>query len=1372
MAEELFPHRPYSDVPPVIEEDQILPREATRLPSSAKSKRHEIAEFLRKSLARKRTSEQQTEVLNPITAAGQVPQLNPVGLAAQYALPYMAPVLDPLKSAVLGGAALPAAGWGALGAGVANALGANIKTDIPSMIGAMTPKPTTPEGAEATEAMGALMRDLKIPDFSPTGRISPRPLLTPQDAHVLGARGINLGREIGNIPSDYAAAQAGQTRIGPLGQPTLGAKLSNIKGALTDLGDYPETGFRPAFAGVGDIIDVGGAPQPSGPTPLSLGQNTYAVRTKGNPIVTPNLPPGISDARLDVPRLPIAEDVTRESLERHLVDQKLTDETAQNLLDLILEPPTFSRASGQFQMSMLTPTQATRFSEALSAWTRNKINTAYPDAPNYDEAQEAYRLMHAGQSPARMHRQLYDEFITSPEGQQLANEFGVTMPSTAQLEERLNAADKWINSQLSNYIRRQLGTEGEPLVDLARQGFTILPREKLSDVAEAWTYGTENITPAEVITKRRELANLPTKSKYEDEFYAKTDALNALKKEISDIEAQRNTYRNQALQLGLPDPADLPEYAALTNPLRTKLRDRDKLEDDIKNIEDAIRVEILHDASIGTSTAAKTLQKLHYPSQQLYPSLTKAPPTQQVYTLKPEQAIYAGFANLARALQADVVSGRLPIEQLPKLTVEKYVRDHATIRKQIEAALREKEKNYLTDAQAKLQTRLELIPPQLRFGNAGVLEITPGMGNDLITQLVSEDTTVLDHCVGQGGSGSGTNKFTNKNKQYEPLRDIITGEPNPHASGNATSYIYDVINDDGFLASLRDLETGYPVGTIQFKKRQRNNGPEFYVLGYVSGVHNDAIDSKYKDALRDYLNVMQNSINYSGSNLKKNGVFDLNVMDDGHEVLHNVTGHTNFMPVSELRALMGNRFATQEDVKAAIDKLSNATPVAQSSAPQSEVLMPVRPEIQYRAFYDLMGGQGFDDRNSIPTYETIVNGAWQEGREPLENATNIAAVLAHMHYEMRDDGPLGGELGRNRLGINEQEHRQLRQDIDAMMSRMSGQFPDMQVNQDTVTITQPEVQRILTALTRNEPIPGPYFEGDFGDWEPDPAHPANQPANQPARQIANFDAEDMARNLIEDARIDNQNFDIPSLRNRYEALETQPTFFQRIGNLPFADQREAGQQVREALARLVPALIEPERIDRPQLVYPPNIDAAVEALDIVEAARLPNHGYDLATLRHQYELLATQPESFAAIRNLPPASREEATEQLRTELNAHMIPLERRYRSQLETVQNRIRTTNMQGLRALISSLLQEPPVSSYSMISSEERQLLARSAQNRMQDLNNQANPDNDIPFARGGLAAATDRIMSQLQANGMPNDKAMTMALRMANELQKAQA
>ena len=99
------------------------------------------------------------------------------------------------------------------------------------------------------------------------------PRISPSDVQVMGARGINAAREIGDIPRDFSAAQSGLTRLNAYNEPTYGARMQNV---AQDIGDVmarrqamrSEEG-APTLSGFGTFTDL--VPDP----------RMYAVKPKG-----------------------------------------------------------------------------------------------------------------------------------------------------------------------------------------------------------------------------------------------------------------------------------------------------------------------------------------------------------------------------------------------------------------------------------------------------------------------------------------------------------------------------------------------------------------------------------------------------------------------------------------------------------------------------------------------------------------------------------------------------------------------------------------------------------------------------------------------------------------------------------------------------------------------------------------------------------------------------------------------------------------------------------------------------------------------------------------------------------------------------------
>ena len=141
---------------------------------------------------------------------------------------------------------------------------------------AMTYKPRTEAGQSMVESIEAIPRTLtgSHMGFGPMAEIwKAPPRISPSDVQVMGARGINAAREIGDIPRDFSAAQSGLTRLNAYNEPTYGARM---QGVAEDIGDVlarrqtmrSEEG-APVLSGFGTFTDL--VPDP----------RMYAVKPKG-----------------------------------------------------------------------------------------------------------------------------------------------------------------------------------------------------------------------------------------------------------------------------------------------------------------------------------------------------------------------------------------------------------------------------------------------------------------------------------------------------------------------------------------------------------------------------------------------------------------------------------------------------------------------------------------------------------------------------------------------------------------------------------------------------------------------------------------------------------------------------------------------------------------------------------------------------------------------------------------------------------------------------------------------------------------------------------------------------------------------------------
>jgi hypothetical protein len=760
---------------------------------------------------------------------------------------------------------------------------------------ALSQPPTTPVGQMFEESLAKAMDVAKVPHMGllarPAGR---RPVVTPNDVRVMGAEATRVGRQIGDIPSDFANAQSGLTRMDPVtNQPTYGAKLQGVAEGIGDLAQSRRDAGMSLVPGVPDIF-----------TPET---SMYAVRPKGSRLVTP------TRTSAD-PNFTYQFDPTGDVLKREFARPYSTD----------IEPVELQGIAESTQSKMPNARAA---EQAFTNYSNQRMGEMFPDAPDSFQAQEAFRAKYSTpESQAQLQLQLLDDFIAqTPEGQTS----GLVRP--AELEQRHIAATKWLAGPFSNYIDRNLGTAGDPLVKLASQGFTMRPPEELR---------AEQVNRIGIAMGQREKGGYPQEGSFQKLLDAKEGELAAARTELRELETRRDELGTAARAQGLEDPAALPEYAALTNPIRAKASARDKLQKELDNLYTGAAYEDISDAAVRVNPASRMQENIDYPQKQFYPTLMQTPAGAPVYGASSNSMSDTGIQDIAKKFYDDVMSGKIPLDKVEKTTVENFVRRKSEERVKNEADKKAREAQYIATAEDNLKAVLQYdVPNSMTFGNAGVILLDQNTPESIAVARVSEDTTVLDHCVGEGGGASSDaiNPFTGKQRRYEPIIDLVTGQKNPNASKAVTAYTRGLANGNQ-LASIRSLETGRPVATLQFETSHLGtNGRQMYRIGYASGVQNGKIDPAYATSIRDYLNSRADDIGGAGENLADNaGVYDTKSSDD----LRRLMRKSNLVTADINDALDSlPRFVLAEDVTKAVAGLATPAPTRGAVATTEPAVM-------------------------------------------------------------------------------------------------------------------------------------------------------------------------------------------------------------------------------------------------------------------------------------------------------------------------------------------------------------------------------------------------------------------------------------------------
>ena len=809
--------------------------------------------------------------------------------------------------------------------------------------------PQTPMTQEFAGAIAPYMAEL--PAY--LGHLSTgRPALTPNDLRVMGAEATRVGRQIKDIPTDFANAQSGLQKLDPItGQPTLGSRLGQAERGVMQAGMQFEKSLDPI---VQDIMSKGGTSADI--LAAMAGQPLYAMRPEGSRLTSAVIP--------ETSKVSPYSAVTRE-----LVNEVVSDGTITPLQTL-----------EEIQNKYLRQPNAEGARDAFFNFLKNKAVEMYPDAPSPGEALDAYKARFSNKETSAPHTlQMYNEFLQTPEGAAIAAR--VDMPTAEEVVARHEAAVNWLNSQFTNYINEKVGTPNEPGIKLASQGLTYAQRGDVMESAHTTDYELQ---------RRREQAGMPALTDTDKALAAANTQLQTLQQQAIDAITAKREQEAIAKQLGYgaidPNTGTVAEGMNLGRyePFAQASRAADKAtvalnkqRRVIDNLQLGAAYENAIDTAIKAQPAGELLQKIPYEERQFYPALQKTPKTENAYTASIRQLKNLGFDDMARNFYDDVMSGKIPLDKVPKMTVEKYIRSVAEPRVAKERAAQAEQAAYkdAVDKQFKASADAH-IPNDKVFGNVGALEITDKFTPEEVTKLVSEDTTALDVCIGEGGVRRDLPNLWHPgtgNRQYVPIYNVATGERNPDAPSPRMRYI-NAVRDGSQMVSFRDTVTGEPVAIFDFNPSSR---PGKYNIDFASGRANGKIKPEYTEGIKSYLNSREDSIHDVGPNLGENaGLFDRQRM--ANSSLANLID----VPITKFASydLSGlPRFITRTDLRNYIEDLQNREPVEQAPAVLSQ-----RPSESLESY--VTGAVA----SSIANVLDRVKLELEEAGEPNQTATAVA----------------------------------------------------------------------------------------------------------------------------------------------------------------------------------------------------------------------------------------------------------------------------------------------------------------------------------------------------------------------------------------------
>lgn len=778
---------------------------------------------------------------------------------------------------------------------------------VPVSTGRFYQEPTTQFGKEFESGVAKAMDASKIPAMWPMAMNQPiRPPITPNDVRVMGAEATRVGRQVRDIPTDFYNAQSGLQKLDPItGQPTMGAKLQGVAESVGDVMAQREMQGLPPIPGLPASM------QPTSP-------KLYAMRPEGSRITSAVVPP---TAKADIATYTPARDIV------------------SNVIDSTTMTPL--QALDELNDNILSKSTMSPVRKAFENFIKQRASEMYPDAPTIEGAVAAYKAKFSDkEASAAQTLGLYDEFLQTPEGEQF--KAAHNLPTAEELPAMHEAAANWLNSQFTNYILEKVGTPNETAAKLASQGLTFVPPDEVYNLATA--------TGKDIGAKRTK-AGMPAKTPTDEALAAADQHLVELQQQAREASNRARKQQAIALQQGYgaidPNTGEVVEGMNLGRfePFAQAAREASKLEEAYKKqrkIVDNLRLgaayENATDVAVYAQPAKNLKEDIEYKERQFYPALMQTPDESLAYTANVNQLRNLGFEDIAQSFYSDVMARRIPLNKVPKMTVENYIRSKAEERIAKEKKEQAAQAAYKTaaDNQFKVSTNA-YVPNDKVFGNVGALEITNKFNPDQVAKLLSEDTTVLDHCIGEGGGAKNKMNlwYPNAgNRRYEPIYDVSTGERNPNAPGARMTYI-DAVRNGAQMVSFRDVVTGEPIATFEFTPYGGGTSGRFNI-GWASGHRNGEVKPAYVDGIKSYLNSRTNDIVNPGSNLEDN----LGIIDRDHATTGRLAQAAS-IPVNEFRQLQGDinelpRFVTSRDVREYVEAAKARGPQVQAPVALSQ----------------------------------------------------------------------------------------------------------------------------------------------------------------------------------------------------------------------------------------------------------------------------------------------------------------------------------------------------------------------------------------------------------------------------------------------------
>ena len=714
--------------------------------------------------------------------------------------------------------------------------------------------PTTQLSKEFETDLIKGMDASKIPPVWPMALNQPiRPPLTPNDVRVMGAEATRMGRQVRDIPTDFYNAQSGLQKIDPItGQPTYGAKLQGTADSIGDFVQRQQEAGRPLMSGIPGMAENIIIPD----------TNLYAVRKPGGFMPSADLPPTAVPIRT---ALAGADSIV-------------------NKIKPLRDAPTVERINSLYADKILrstnTPEDIDTIPVQYEYFRRGKMKEEFPTMDT-GTAIQAYEARYAtAEAAAQKEREMLNAFIESDTGRQYG------LPTMEEFATRLKAANQWVEGPFFKDMFKYAGTAESPQLKQAMKGLTY------EDPKDLLHYNLDQ-QDLKRVQAARQKAGFSPEGEVAPLLTAAEDKLKTIQDKMDRLRRDQSELRALGHEQGV-DPAQVPGWDRVTSAINALQDPMIKAKKEVSNLQVGKAYEALSDNMVRSAPASAVFNALPERFQQFFPQLeelARTNPQQQVHTIDFDSAEYARVPEMGRQYVNDILTGKIPVNQISRTPIDVYVANIAKKRQIVEAEAAKQLQEQIKPYVEVLQDRIKDIPPNLSFSRSKVLEVgkpfqkaTPEEANQ-IRRDMSAETLVLDHCMAESGGPDRdmmrTNPFVPEgdsrakdDRRYLPAVDILTGQLN-RPGADDTTFVRGAIDGTRNYSLFRDADTGLPVASVEFLEPQpMNNGQTSWRIGFTSGFKNDPFNAEYKNDIRDYLNQRTDTIRESGGSLGQGGVYD------------------------------------------------------------------------------------------------------------------------------------------------------------------------------------------------------------------------------------------------------------------------------------------------------------------------------------------------------------------------------------------------------------------------------------------------------------------------------------------------------------------